>query len=185
MNEKKKLSGIKKICIVMAAILAINGGLVTAYAASNNITDGYYNLNNGEGAEGTDVNGQGLQDTDFVVINESVEEDDSDIIEIDITDEVMKGRATSFSVTLPYQTRKTVKLYMVKGDKLTINAVIVPSTVTIRAGIIRPNGTKSYVYGKSAISGTFAAAVSDYHYLYVENPNSSGKATVAVSYSIK
>lgn len=180
MKNKKHLSGVKKICSVLMAIVIMNIGVVSAYATEAEMSNEYGRIyKNVSGDLKYDMNA----DFDSDIIKEPYDENDP-VEEIDITD-TMLARSTNFETgIIPIGVRKYVTLYMRCGQKITITAVISPSDKTAHVGVIEPDGGRMYVVGKGAVSRTFTITTSGTHKIYVENPSALGGISAVVNYSV-
>lgn len=181
MKNKKYLSGTKKLCSVLAVVLAMNIGVVSAYAADISIgrghNDVYENVSSYENCN---------EDTDSTegIINEAPGENEDGITEIDITDGVLT-RSTNYNTgIIPIGVRKYVTLYMRCGQKITITAIISPSDKVAKVGLVDPDGSKRYVKGTGSLRKTFTITTSGTHKIYVENPDTIGGISAVVNYNV-
>lgn len=182
MKNKKHLSKTKKLCSVLAVVLAMNVGVVSAYAANVKISNDYNDIYENESSYekiNSDI------DTAGEIIEEDAGVNEAGITEIDITD-TMLGRSTNFETgTIPVGVRTYVTLYMRCGQKITVTAIISPSDRDAKVGLVKPDGSKLYVRGQGALTKTFTITTSGTHKIYVENPNSFGNISAVVNYNVK
>lgn len=182
MKNKKHLSRAKKLCSVLMAVLVMNIGVVSAYAANASVEHEYYGIY--ENASNHIVNDENTIMGNCVIVD-SEEDDDLDITEIDITDTI-RTRSTNFETgVIPAGTRKYVTLYMRCGQKISLTAVVSPSNKTAKVGVIQSDGRRMYVIGTGGLSSTFTITTSGTHKIYVENPNTFGSISAVVNYSVK
>ena len=110
----------------------------------------------------------------------------ADTVEEGIRIEVEEEGVTAYSSsnlnwTLGNNTQKRSGLfYMEKGEHIEISVILDPTDVTVKVGILEPDGTFRYVQGKERVNHTFTLDQSGNYRVYIENK--SGKTVTTNGY---
>ncbi len=97
-------------------------------------------------------------------------EEEQNIIEMP----VMQRRDGSFAVDweVPAGTIVSSSTFTVSsGKKIRVNLTLTPDDQTVKVGIIKPDGTKTYINGEDMVAHSFSATKTGSYRVYIENEN--------------
>ena len=96
------------------------------------------------------------------------------------------GRAATRSMewTVKAGVRKTTAEFSAKsGNTIRVTAILTPADLSVKVGIIEPDGTRRYVTGKDAVAHTFSLDQTGSYRVFVENGNSKS-ITAKITYDV-
>lgn len=155
-------------------------GTVSVYASSESLLHEYDRW-----FEKTDVV-VAEDDQNPVELVEYEETGDTGVIEECDDSTLIQGRAASGDMdwTVAAGVRKTTAGFSAKsGNKISLDVMINPKDLSVKAGIIEPDGTRRYVTGQRVITKDFALDQTGTYRVYIEN-NNSKSVSVDISYEV-
>lgn len=175
-NKMKKTSG-----VVIAAILMVSlaGSGLTAHAATKGINEIYNDMywSTTESVE------EPLEQENELKEYEGTEADFEGTEIVEHTEDV-NTRSIAGTILWPMtsnSTHCTAGFKAKAGGKITVSVGVNRDDKVVKVGIIKPDGSTSYVKGKSVISHTFSVSKSGTYRVFVQNL-SSVKIQVQGSY---
>lgn len=183
--EKMKLSlnktNVKKGWVAVLAAVMLFGGGVSVYAASEAITTGYSLWYR---ATDVDIEEEPQPQPELTEIEETG--DNGMTVEIGETTNFYGSNSSgSFSWTVGTNVRKTSGEFSASsGETITVVASIAPADVSVKVGIIEPDGTRRSVTGKDVVTHAFKLDQTGSYKVFVENTNTTS-VTANGGYSVK
>ncbi|MEY8430207.1 M56 family metallopeptidase [Lachnospiraceae bacterium 48-42] len=172
----KKRSAWKAAAICTAMLFASS---VTVFGASEGIADAYHMM-----YDATDVEEEVPPSPELPEYEESGEIPGI----VEETGEIemfsRSGTAFNFNWTVANGVRKVTDEFSAEaGGQITITVIVSPSNKSVKVGIVKPNGKRSYTTGSGTVCKSFSLNASGKYKVFVEN-NSGTKVTVNGSVSV-
>lgn len=150
------------IALSTSTVMASEAGIEYIHNSIYNITDVENKM---QLLEGDTINGE-----EYVVYEESATEDEKYTIEIPILQR--GGQFTFDTTTIPKNELAHSALFSVEEDgEIALSVYVDPSDVSVKAGIIKPNGSKLYIRGNDFISYRFTDLAKGDYRIYIDNDN--------------
>lgn len=185
MNGNRKVGFMAKLAAVTLAGAAFTAGSVSVYAATVKSADGYeylYHL--------TDV---GVEEEYVPWVNEHeeyTEEGTAEGIVVRIGEVNRSSRSypsyASFEWTVGGGELVETEAFSCKtGDTISVNIGISPNNISVKVGIIKPDGKKTYIWGKgSNVTHEFSVSSDGSYKVFVENGTKTTVEIVGGSYRV-
>lgn len=172
----KKRSAWKAAAICTAMLFASS---VTVFGASEGIADAYHMM-----YDATDVEEEVPPSPELPEYEESGEIPGI----VEETGEIemfsRSGTAFNFNWTVANGVRKVTDEFSAEaGGQITITVIVSPSNKSVKVGIVKPDGKRSYTTGSGTVCKSFSLNASGKYKVFVEN-NSGTKVTVNGSVSV-
>lgn len=169
MRKLQSANGLPKIVTVVLAAAFALFSTTTAYAAGAAMADA-----NDKIREATDEviiveandDAEVLAEDQFIVSAEEYE----DVTTVYMESDVMLLGMGTFAWNIPANTRYvTGKIYLSKGDVITIACTVKPSTSSYRFGLVLPSGSTKVAQGSGGSTSDFEITTSGYYQVMVQN----------------
>ena len=156
MNTFYGRKGLKKSVAIAVMCLFLLTGTVCTYAATEVLAKGYNAVWYNSLVKGQEKMELTEEEQDYVVHEGTVDELENYTVVED--DQKFSTQATlkTFNVSLAnYSYYRSLEFKKTKSGSIYVNVNVVPTDRVVSVGIIRPDGTTSYVEGKKRIEHTF------------------------------
>lgn len=167
MNRNRKKGFMTKLAAVGLAGAVYAAGSVSAYAATVKSADLYVYLHHLTTVE---------EEEEYVPwVNDHEEYTEEGYAEgiVVRTGEIYKITRSSVGMEWTInggEAAETEAFYCKKGDTISVNMGISPENISVKVGIIKPDGKKTYIWGKGdKVAHDFSVSVSGSYKVFVEN----------------
>lgn len=173
-RNKNMKFGVKAAAVALAAA-AFAAGSVSVYAATLKSADGYKYLYH--------LTDYGVEEEYIPWVNDHEEYTESGTAEgiVVRTGEVNQLTRSVYGLEWTVNGGELVETEAFsckKDDTISVDAYLNPNNMTVKIGIILPNGNKRYIWGKGAMHHQFAVSSAGEYKVFVEN---GSKTSVSVS----